>query len=146
MAINDKKMMELLADVKKRKIEIQKADRPTWKTNCSFFYPENNAIGVNLQVISNVRDLIGIASFLIDKSASYQKAAEAIGVENPDSFIWHGFSLNEWLDDIKTRVIKIQIASKRKKLETLELRLNAVMSPEMRAEIELEDIARELGN
>ena len=57
---------------------------------------------------------------------------------------WNGFSVNDWIDDIKTRINKVQIASKKVKLEHLESRLNAIISPELRAEMELEAISAEL--
>lgn len=39
---------------------------------------------------------------------------------------------------IKMRIMKIQIASEKEKLESLETRLNKIISPEKRAEIEAE--------
>ena len=88
-------------------------------------------------------ELVEIAAFLQEKEKSYYEAAKALGVSAPD-FIWQNFSVADWLEDIKTRIDKIQIADKRKKLETLEKRLNKVVSPELRAEMELEAIEEEL--
>lgn len=42
------------------------------------------------------------------------------------------------------RIMKIQIASEKEKLESLETRLNKIISPEKRAELELEAIEAEL--
>jgi hypothetical protein len=67
-----------------------------------------------------------------------------VGVENPPAFAWGNSSVADWLDDIRTRIGKIQIGEKRKKLEALEERLNKVISPELRAKMELDAIAAEL--
>ena len=56
-----------------------------------------------------------------------------------------GFQVNEWFTDIKTRLDKIQISEKKKNLSKLESRLNLLISKEMRDNIELEKIKKELG-
>lgn len=139
----DDMTLELIKQVAKQKEEISKAERPTWITNCSFSYTEKSSDAINLHVESNIRNLVCIAAFLKEKEKSYQEAAETLGVEAP-AFTWGGHSVKEWLEDLKLRINKIQIASKRKKLETLENRLNAIISPELKAKMELEAIASEL--
>ena len=67
-----------------------------------------------------------------------------LGVEGTPEFTWSSFTVQQWLDDIKARINKVQIATKKKALEHLETRLNAVISPELRAEMELEAISAEL--
>lgn len=145
-AKTDKKTLDLINEVKKQRAEIAKADRSNWRTNCSFAYQEGSANTQNLQVVSNVRDLIGIAAFLIERSKSYKDAATAIGVDNPPEFTWCNFTLEDWLEDLKTRMAKIQVAARRQKLAAVEERLNKIISPELRAEMELEAITAELGS
>lgn len=140
----DTKTLQLIAEVKKQKSEIARADRPTWRTNCSFSQNEGSSQTVNLQVESDVRRLIQIAAFIEQKHVGYALAASSLSVESPPQFAWGGFSLEDWLEDIKTRLMKIQISAKRRKLEVLEERLNSIISPELRAQIELEAIASEL--
>lgn len=139
----DQKTLELIREVAKQKEEISKAERPSWTTNCSFSYTERPSDAVNIHVESNIRNLVCIAAFLKEKEKSYREAAEALGVEAP-AFTWSGYAVSDWLSDLKLRINKIQIASKKKKLETLETRLNAIISPELRAQMELEAIASEL--
>ena len=139
----DAKTLELIQAVRRQKEDIAKAERPNWATNCSFSYGENGSNTVNLHVESNIRNLICIASFLRDKVKSYKETAAELGVEAPD-FTWQGFSVSDWLEDVKLRINKVQIASKKKKLETLEERLNKIISPQLRAEMELAAIQSEL--
>lgn len=145
-AKTDKKTLELINDVKRQKAEIAKAERANWRTNCAFAYQEGSANTQNLQVVSNIRDLINIAAFLMDRSKSYKEAATAIGVDVAPEFTWSGFTLEDWIEDLKTRMSKIQVAARRKKLEACEERLNKIISPELRAELELAAITEELGN
>lgn len=141
----DQKTLDLIKEVNKRKAEISQLEKPNWQTNCSFSYIEGNQnCSVNIHVQTNVKDLISMAAFLRDKERSYNEAAVALGIEDPPAFAWSGFAVADWLEDIKTRINKIQIATKKRKLEALEARLNAIISPELRAQMELDAIASEL--
>lgn len=139
----DTKTLDLIREINRQKEEISKAEKPNWVTNCSFGYIEDSPNRINLHVESNLRNLISIGAFLLDKERSYKEAGEKLGVE-ADKFRWGGFSTDDWFEDLRTRINKIQIASKRKKLEALEARLNLIISPELRAEMELEAIQNEL--
>jgi hypothetical protein len=65
-------------------------------------------------------------------------------VDSPPTFKWNGYTVKEWIGDLKMRVAQIQIKKKEDKLEQLEKRLNKIVSPEMRADMELEAIQSEL--
>ena len=144
--MSDKKTIELIQEVRRQKREIEKAEKPNWLTNCSFSYSEgsDSAKTVNLHQESNVRNLVMLVAFLLEREKSYKTAIAELKVDCL-AFSWGGFSTADWIADVKTRIAKIQIASKRKKLEVLEGRLNNVISPELRAQMELEDIQNELG-
>ena len=146
MAKTDKKTLELIKEVQRRKEEIAKAEKPAWKTNCSFSYNEGSAtLPINLQVESNIKTLVNIAAFLRDKEDSYVDMAQELGVIDAPEFTWNGSPVADWISDIKSRINKVQIANKKKQLETLETRLAAIVSPELRAELELEAISQALG-
>lgn len=136
----DKKTLELIKQVKKQKAEIEKSDRPNWLTNCSY---NSNGKVTNIHVESSVPRLVEIAGFLLSQEEAFQKASDFLEIE-PTKFLWDGYTVQEWLTDIKSRISKIQIGAKRKKLELLESRLNAIVSPELRAQLELEAITNEL--
>lgn len=138
----DKKTLALIDAIKKQKQEIAKAEKPNWKTNCVFSFSgfRDGPPSVNLHVENNIATLVRIASVVIDAEASYKNAAKAIGVEAPE-FLWCGSPAADWLEDVTTRVNRVQIGDKKAKLEMLEARLNKIISPALRAEMELEDIA-----
>ena len=142
----DQKTTALIAEVARRKAEIAKIDKPDWKTNCSFSFIEGTVSNsVNLHVENSVKNLICIAGFLVEKQKYYNEAALLLGITDAAAFTWQGFAVDDWMADIRARIAKIQISAKKKGLEQLESRLNAIISPELRAELELQAIANELG-
>jgi len=145
MAKTDKKTLELIETVKRERAEIAKLDRPSYKTNLSFTYIEGNrGSATNLNVETDVKKLILMAAFLTEKENSYKGAAKLLGVEKVPDFTWDGYTVAEWMQDIKTRIAKVQISAKKAKLETLEARLKKIISPELQAELELADIEADL--
>jgi hypothetical protein len=149
MAKTDETTLKLIKEVKKRKEEIAKVKKPNWQTNCSFTYADKNAgqsVGtpINLHVCADLSVLLNIAAFLGERIKAVKAAAATLEVDSPPDFKWNGYTAKEWLDDLKMRVAQIQIKKKEDKLEQLEKRLNKIVSPDLRAEMELEAIQAEL--
>ncbi len=140
----DAQTLKMIQEVKKRKAEIAKIERPNYKTNCSFTFEEGSSKTVNIRVESSLQKLINIVAFLKDRKKSYDVVAKELEVESPPSFTWDGNTVNDWMNDIKKRIEKVQVGHKKDKLEKLETRLNAIVSPELRQKMELEAIAAEL--
>ena len=136
----DKQVQELFKIVQQRKQEIAKAEKPNWITNCSFGYDKDSSQRYNIQTMSNVDDLISILAFLMDKESSFNQAAKELDVDN--KFTWMNYSVEDWKSDIHTRINKIQISKKKNELETLEGRLDKLISPELKAEMELAEISK----
>jgi hypothetical protein len=143
MAKTDERTLQLIQEVAKQKEEISRAERPNWATNCSFKFVEGGP-SINLHVESDLRVLIEIYAHIERVEESYYKAVEQLGLRDYPAFSWGGFTASDWLKDVKSRISKIQISAKRKKLEALESRLNTIISPELRAELELEAISAQL--
>ena len=141
---SDKLVGELLKVIQEKKETIAKAERPNWSTNCSFRVSKDVSTSTNLQVCDNVVELTEILGFIIEKRKAFNEAKEILGVSG--SFKWLGFTFEDWVSDIKTRIAKIQISSKRKELEILEARLDKIISPELRAKMELAEIQKLLEN
>lgn len=139
----DAATLELIAEVKRRKAEISKAEKPNWITNRSFSYSENGGSAINLAVEANVQTLVSIAAYLKDKERAFKATAEELQVE-VQPFTWQGFKVSDWVEDVKNRINKIQIGAKRTKLEALEARLNSIISPELKRQMELDAISEEL--
>lgn len=141
MATNtDKQIQELFKIVQQKKSAIIKAEKPNWQTNCSFGYDKNSSVRINIQVSSDIVELIQVLSFLLRNEQFYFEASKILGVES--EFQWMGYTLEQWKSDIQTRIDKIQISAKKKELEQLESRLNLLISPELKTEMELAEISK----
>jgi hypothetical protein len=56
-----------------------------------------------------------------------------------------GYGFDAWKTDIRSRVNQLQVNAKKKELESLETRLDALVTVEQRRELELAAIQKELG-
>jgi hypothetical protein len=140
---NDQLVQELTKIVNAKKAAIAKAERPNWRTNCAFRYSKDSSASINLQVCGVVEELVYILGFLCEKRNAFNEAQKIIGTNL--EFKWFNFTFDDWAEDIKTRIDKIEITTKKKELEMLEERLNKLISPELRAQMELEEIRKTLG-
>lgn len=142
----DALVMKLMAEVKTRKAEIAKVERPDYQTNMSFSFTEtgNRNGDINLNVESDLKRLISIVAFLVNAKQEYDSAVQLLGIEDATKFTWNGYTPDQWIGDVKQRINKIQINAKRAKLDNLEKKLDVLVSPEQRRKLELELIAKEL--
>lgn len=133
----DDKVKELFDLVQTKKLAIEKAQKPCWNTSGSFGYSVNSAHDrINIQTVTDLRKLVDIYAFLIDRKEKSEVSASELGVDY--KFSWLGFSVDEWKSDIQTRVDQISIQEKRKELSEIESRLNTIISPELKTQMELE--------
>lgn len=56
-----------------------------------------------------------------------------------------GYTIDLWKKDIKTRIDQLTLEDKKKHLDVLDKRIDNLVSPEQRRELELEAIKKELG-
>lgn len=137
----DEKVKTLFESVQEKKLAIEKAERPCWLTAGNFGYSANSAHDrINIQTLTDVRKIVEMFAFIIDRKEKSENAAKELGVNY--TFTWLGFSVDEWKNDFQTRVNQISIQEKRKELAEIEARLNAIISPELKAQMELEAISK----
>jgi hypothetical protein len=140
----DEMVLTLLKEVQKQKLDIEKASKPTWETNCVFrFNADSASQQINLQTITDVRKLREILAFLLGREQNSSEASETLGIED-EPFTWLGFTVKEWTADLVTRANIIQIQAKRKKLADTEAKLDSMVSKEKKEELELQAISEML--
>lgn len=136
----DEKVKALFTSVQEKKLAIEKAERPNWITAGMFGYSANSAHDrINLQTVTDVRKIVEMLAFLTERKEKSENAAQELGVDY--KFTWLGFSVDEWKNDFQIRVNQISIQEKRRELAEIEARLNAIISPELKAQMELEAIS-----
>ena len=140
MGNTDKVTLKLLATVAEKRAEISKAEKPTWNTNCNFTFTDGTRF--NLHTVNNEDVILRALSSMIVHKNAWREAIEIMG--SKAEFEWNGFTFDEWVEDFKTRLTKVNIEKKKKDLEKLQKRLDAVITPELKAKMELEAIEKEL--
>ena len=141
---NDERAQKLIEIIQLKKKEIEQAEKPQYRTNCMFNYTEGMATGgINLQVQQDLVVLVNILSFLNNKEASFDLTTEELGLTDL-KFTWQGHSVADWKADIQTRINKIQIKKKKDELAVYESKLNNIISPERKAQMELDELERSL--
>lgn len=138
----DEIVNKLFAKLQEKKKVLEGLENPSYKTNLSFGYTPETSTRVNIHTVTDVNVLVGMAAFLLERSKANVEAAKLLEVKS--EFKWQGYSLEDWLHDLKTRANKINIDAKRKEYKTLEEKLNGLVSPEQRRILELEAIAKSL--
>ena len=110
----DKKVIELLNKVAEKKKQIGNAQRPSWITNCSFGFDVNDPnLRTNIQVIQSLEDLVNMHALLTAKFDTFNNSMKVLGLEKDEaSFKWFGFSYQQWVADIETRVNQLRIKKK----------------------------------
>jgi len=141
----DEIVQELFDKVQLRKAELQNAEKSCWQTSGTFGFTADSSNGrISIQSMTDTRKLTEIMTFLIERSRTFAEASEILGLDH--KFTWLGYSVAEWTSDLKTRVTQIQKDKKKKELAELEVRLNNLISPELKAKLELAELSKLLDN
>lgn len=142
--MSDIQVKALLDIVNKKKAEIAALEvKPNWVTNCAFSYFKKSQDIHNIQT-ANEGQLIDILVFLLNLESNHNKACEILGLDT--KFIYLGYTLDEWTTDLKTRLSRLSISTKKSELATLEKRLNNLMSVDLKTQLELDEITKLLNN
>jgi len=141
MAKIDEKVKKLFDTVQEKKLVIEQAEKPCWETSCMFGFSANSAHDrSDIRLITDLRKIVDMYAFLIDRKEKSEKSAKELNV--PYEFTWLSFTIDEWKKDFDTRVNQLSIKEKVKELQEIESRLNAIISPELKAQMELEAISK----
>ena len=133
MSNNDSRILELKKQIQKKKEELGKSSRFSPITNCSI---EIDGIRTNLNA-SNKEQL----TFLLVKLHSYLLASADLELE-PISI--SGYTLEEWITDIKSKVAVLSRKEEETKLKTMEDKLTKLLSDGKKVELELDEIESSL--
>jgi len=139
---NDQKIRALFDLVKAKKAQVASLDRPTFITGGQFRYSESTGASLAIQTIRDIRKQKEIYMFLLERSSHNEKANEFFGVSEP--FTWLGFTVEEWSTDLKTRANILQSAKLKSELIAYEARLDKILTPELRAQMEIDSITADL--
>lgn len=138
----DDAVMALLVKVQQKKDEIKAAKKkPQWKTNLSIGKDAKISQGrVNIMTRTDPNEIIDWYVFLSLKEDYIEKAADELGL--PADLTWLGYSITDWKTDLKSRAAQLSIDEKQREMEALDRRVNKLVSPDQRREMELEALSK----
>ena len=135
---NDQTVIQLQNILACKKEELVKV-KPSYVTNMQFRFYTGGPI-TNLHTISDVSSLLKMYACVRGYFTEYQMAISDLKYKNPPVFKWEGFELNDWHNDIKTRLDILDYQAKLLEYQTLEKRLLALESDDLKTTKELEAI------
>jgi len=127
---NDEKILQLKAQIKEKKSKLKGKKRFTPVTNCSL---ELEGVRYNLNV-SNKEQLIN----LMIRLNMYRMSAIDLDLE--DEYIVSGFSVDEWITDIRLKLEILKYEEEDRKLKVLESKLHNLLSLDKKVELEIGEI------
>jgi len=133
---NDDKIMLLKSQIadKKGKLKNKKTFKPV--TNCSLEFRKER---INLNVLSKEQLTMLLLELNLIKMS-------AINLKMLDDTIISGYSIDEWMIDIKEKLEVINLTEEARKLQVLEAKLTQLLSNEKKVELEIDEIMGMLGN
>ncbi|MDI0267867.1 hypothetical protein QIW52_17895 [Clostridioides difficile] len=125
---SDNKIIILKEQIKLKKEKLDSIKKITPKTNCILSWDDNK---INIQVLKK-NELI----LLVSKLHSYNIASKDLGL----NLIMSGYDVQDWIDDIKSKLDILTINEERTKLEEMERKLMELLSNEKKVELEINKI------
>lgn len=137
----DQIVIDLLNKVKEKRKSLEKKQKAKWITSCTIGYNPNSVTDrINIQTVSDINILVDICAFLQNKEQAFNRARETLQVDVEFSYM--GYSVQDWITDLKTRIDFISINTEKKELAALEARIDKLVTNDQRREIELEEILK----
>lgn len=132
---NDKAILSLKEQIKKKKAALDAAKKFNPVTNCS--------LELNVGERYNLHTLLPDAIVpLIVRVNALKLSAESLGLA--DQFKISGYTMEDWMTDLNT---KLTIANRKQeeiRLKSLEIKLHTLLSLDTKVELELEELASQI--
>jgi len=129
---NDKMIMELKKQIEDKKKALKATERFQPLTNCSI---ELNGVRSNIQVLAK-ENLVQ----LLTQLNAYRKSAEELGLL--DDYYLSGFHIDEWIVDLKAKLMNLTRKIEEDRLKSLENKLHTLLSGEKKIELEIDAIKK----
>jgi hypothetical protein len=136
---NDLRIKELQQKVQEQEANLSEKQKYRYVTNSVL---NLDGTTYNLHVL-NLPSLLDLTAKLFNYEASFTKAKEYLELTDYASNI-DGYSIEEWLQDIKTRVELLKWQIKKDNLRSAKERLKQLLSEEAKVADTLDRIAKEI--
>lgn len=137
MSKNDEKIIALKKTIEKRKEELGKKETFAPITSCSL---DVEGTRYNLHAINDMNTL----SFIMCKLHALEMAAADLEID-ASALALSGFSVSDWMHDLKAKAALVNRQAKESELKAFEKKLDALLSTDKKTELEIDSIAALLG-
>lgn len=132
---NDDKIMGLRKQIADKKAALKATESFSPRTNCSLTLDGQST---NIRAEMSKERLID----LLVKVHALKASADQLGVV--DDFKISGYSAQDWITDIKARVMIVNKREEESRLKVLEDKLHALLSVDKKIELELDDLSKQI--
>jgi len=125
--ITDRKLIQTLEFAKSQLTTLEK--KP-WKTHCSL---DIGGVKINLHTCNDMEKIINAAKLLLADYYSHEHTLETLSLNGGKyNYLHSGFTIDDWVSDLKQRVLIIQHKEKQDKINNSIKELEAMTSEEFK--------------
>ncbi len=128
---NDDRIMQLKEQIEKKREELA-------ASNTSRFIPITNCLLVIDKTTYNLH--VDSSELLLIKLNSMRLSAKDLGIDTNKLMI-SGYSLDNWITDVKNNLSIQNYRTEKKKLDSLEKQLTALLSDDKQTELQIDQLA-----
>lgn len=128
---NDDRIMQLKEQIEKKREELA-------ISNTSRFIPITNCLLVIDKTTYNLH--VDSSELLLIKLNSMRLSAKDLGIDTNKLMI-SGYSLDNWITDVKNNLSIQNYRTEKKKLDSLEKQLTALLSDDKQTELQIDQLA-----
>lgn len=128
---NDDRIMQLKEQIEKKREELA-------ASNTSRFIPITNCLLVIDKTTYNLH--VDSSELLLIKLNSMRLSAKDLGIDTSKLMI-SGYSLDNWITDVKNNLSIQNYRIEKKKLDSLEKQLTALLSDDKQTELQIDQLA-----
>jgi hypothetical protein len=129
---NDSRILQLKKQIEEKKKGLARSEKFVPVTHCSLDL-DSTGRAVNLHTCCSVNDL----SLLAVEVNAFQQSAYELGLSPTIG----GFSLQDWLTDLRAKIAVLDRQNEQNRLKALESKLHELLSPEKKTEILIDEMA-----
>lgn len=128
---NDDRIMQLKEQIEKKRKELA-------ESNTSRFVPITNCLLVIDKTTYNLH--VDSSELLLIKLNSMRLSANDLGIDT-SKIIISGYSLDDWISDVKNNLSIQNYRAEKRKLDSLEKQLTALLSDDKQTELQIDQLA-----
>ena len=142
MSNNDIQINQYREKVEAKRTELGQQPRPMYNTNQLLQLDPTHNVKLNLNLVNNVAHCVEVVRQLMVQSLAHDAANAALQTDVP--FAIGGYTVDEWIGDIKARLTLINWKAEKVKLDAMDKKLAALLSEDAKTASAIADIAGEL--